>query len=753
MNTKDKLKIGLCFMNIGEKYKQTTYWSRQNKISYCSRHGYDFIEDESILIKDKPIPWSKIPLLLKYIDNYDYLVWIDADILIMNVHTKIESFIQKFPVNIVCGCDWRMINTGVMIIKSCDFSKQFIKAIETNIYDPNEDKNERYLNWEQGSFINLYDKNFMNCKEHIVVTEPTEMNSYWFNYFPGHFVLHFAGVRGDLLQYLIRDYYPERLSSDDDNTFKTRMEWLAGPVRQHLEEKLNHEKKMEVKNLYSFRTLLEELRIYHYNIDNKIRIGNSYDGGYVIPNLKFNSLFSFSFSSDSTFDSDFINKFNIKHANIYNPTINQLTFSPPHKNVKFKKLGLFANNGFRLINNIDCVVQKLDDIISEVNFDLNTSLLKIDIEGDEFESILNCSNETLSKFSCIIVEFHWITQDDEIQKRIQCLKKINNLFHIIHLHINNHSPLQLKDDFYHVPDVIEVTYIRKDILLDSKLCNCKFPSLLDRPNHGLIPDIPLNFFPFQRYYFSLTSIPSRFEKLHDVIKSLNNQIIKPTKIFIHIPKFYKRFNLNIDKSKLSFLTDKFDNLVINMCETDFGPATKFLPLMFEKQIHDDDPVIIVDDDTIYDPYLSINLLKDSVRFPDSCVTAFGITHSAYFFNTNNWFCDFNSQSLKPCGFREKMEGFIDAFEAFKGTLLKKKFFKEDVFEFPVNDYCFSDDVWFSGHILKNGYTIFLSKFKNTSKFLQDNVDALSSNTEIRDTRMKNVATYFHEKYGIWKTEP
>ena len=175
----NKFNIGLCFLNIGEKYKQITYWSRQNKISYCNHHGYDFIEDETVYNKDKPIPWTKIPLLLKYIDSYDYLVWIDADILIMNKNIKIEDFIKLYSDrDIICGSDWRMINTGVMIIKSSEFSKKFIAYMEENVYDPNEDKNERYLNWEQGSFINMYDKNYMNCVEHIVVTPPTDMNSY-----------------------------------------------------------------------------------------------------------------------------------------------------------------------------------------------------------------------------------------------------------------------------------------------------------------------------------------------------------------------------------------------------------------------------------------------------------------------------------------------------------------------------------------------------------------------------------------------
>ena len=242
-----KIKIGVCSLSIGEKYKEYTKYSLINKIKYCRKHGYDFIEDETIYNPEKPIPWSKLLLILKYLSEYDYLVWIDADILIMNSEIKLEDFIEKYnSVDIICGSDWKMINTGVIFVKNTDFSREFIRQVYDNKYDPEEDKNQRYLNWEQGSFINLYDLNSLDCRNHIKVTDPSEFNSYWYNYFPGHFILHFAGVRGDLLSYLIKDYCPDRLDDiDDDKSYNDRMLWLSGPVRDHLDNKLKNEKEKE----------------------------------------------------------------------------------------------------------------------------------------------------------------------------------------------------------------------------------------------------------------------------------------------------------------------------------------------------------------------------------------------------------------------------------------------------------------------------------------------------------------------------
>ena len=242
MKLAKKVKIGVCTMSIGEDYKRITRYALANKILYCKKHGYDLIEDDSIYREDKPIPWSKLLLMLKYLPKYDYIVWIDSDILIMNSNITLESLIQKYPKHdIICGNDNKMMNTGFLFVKNTKFSKNFLKDVYFNEYDPTEDPNNRYQNWEQGSFINLYDKNHLKCKQKIFVTEPTEMNSYWYNYYTGHFVLHFAGVRGELLGWLLRDYCPDRIDTDSDDTYRGRMEWLAGPIREFLDNKIKNE--------------------------------------------------------------------------------------------------------------------------------------------------------------------------------------------------------------------------------------------------------------------------------------------------------------------------------------------------------------------------------------------------------------------------------------------------------------------------------------------------------------------------------
>ena len=260
-----KLKIAMCYLAIGEVYKLYTKESRKNKILYCEKHGYDFIDDESIHDKTRPIPWSKIPLLLKYLDNYDYLAWCDADMLIHNDSIKIEHFIEKYKdYDMFCGTDWIMPNTGFWIVKNTDFSKEYLKSMLTNVYDENEFKDGRYKNYEQGSFVSLYDKNFLNAKNKIKISdEPRECNSYWFNFFSEFdFILHLAAVRNQLLEFLIKEYFPNRLDDDTDETYNSRMKWLKSfACRKDLDDKLQFEKDQERKWVEKDRRFKEDISV------------------------------------------------------------------------------------------------------------------------------------------------------------------------------------------------------------------------------------------------------------------------------------------------------------------------------------------------------------------------------------------------------------------------------------------------------------------------------------------------------------
>lgn len=99
-----------------------------------------------------------------------------------------------------------------------------------------------------------------------------------------------------------------------------------------------------------------------------------------------------------------------------------------------------------------------------------------------------------------------------------------------------------------------------------------------------------------KFCVSLTTIPSRVKGIYKTIQSIQNQTLKPNKIYLNIPYKFKRFkNLEIDVNDIQNI--KFENLEIIRCE-DYGPATKLMGTI--KKTRNYDCVILLDDDHLYD---------------------------------------------------------------------------------------------------------------------------------------------------------
>jgi hypothetical protein len=109
------------------------------------------------------------------------------------------------------------------------------------------------------------------------------------------------------------------------------------------------------------------------------------------------------------------------------------------------------------------------------------------------------------------------------------------------------------------------------------------------------------------FYISLTTIPSRFNKINICIDSLLNQSIKPHKIIINIPRMYSfRFKNSVLACDIINLINKYSytNIVyINIIDNDYGPGTKLIGTLISNIIEKDNAhIILVDDDITYDKW-------------------------------------------------------------------------------------------------------------------------------------------------------
>jgi hypothetical protein len=230
---------------------------------------------------------------------------------------------------------------------------------------------------------------------------------------------------------------------------------------------------------------LNYLTIYDY--PSKIRLGNKNDGGYVIGVLDgdYDYYISAGVSNEESFSRDFIKMFNMnkKNSAAFDGTIDRYPYEYT-KDITFYKRNISTNKD---INNAN---------LSYFMDNYTNIFLKMDIEGAEYPWLISLNEEQLNKFKQIVIELHGIndnTWNTTHTDKIECLKKIANSHYAIHIHGNNYGSIT-----NNIPDVIEVTYIRKDIFIKKPNLNTtQLPiQYLDNPNNPKKKDYDIDFSPF-----------------------------------------------------------------------------------------------------------------------------------------------------------------------------------------------------------------------------------------------------------------
>lgn len=175
------MKIGLLTLQTAE-IKSYADIARRNKQDYCDRHGYRLIVAESH-DSSRPAAWTKIPLLLQHLSDFDWMFWTDADSVITNPDVRLEEFLNPWS-DLIITRDCYHINAGEYFLRNCEWSFRFL----------NEAWAQKDLIhhgwWDQAAMIRLYPKHFT----HFSILPPRAFNSYENNWQPGDFLIHFPGT-------------------------------------------------------------------------------------------------------------------------------------------------------------------------------------------------------------------------------------------------------------------------------------------------------------------------------------------------------------------------------------------------------------------------------------------------------------------------------------------------------------------------------------------------------------------------------
>ncbi len=216
----------------------------ENRKAYCSLHGYDLIDASKEIVLSRPTAWSKISSTLKHIHQYDYIFYIDMDVVIMDLQRPAEVYLSNHidkegkplssPDFIMTG-DWNGPNTGVWLAKNSTWMTWFLKEVwkQEQMVEKKSPEGITYpFEYEQRAFHYMLNTEVWKSRglpvyngpgakdvaSHFVFLPQCAFNSYSLHpfylkgereisqYVEGDFLVHFAGKKGKAKTNLL-DYY------------------------------------------------------------------------------------------------------------------------------------------------------------------------------------------------------------------------------------------------------------------------------------------------------------------------------------------------------------------------------------------------------------------------------------------------------------------------------------------------------------------------------------------------------------------
>ena len=188
--------IAMVTLAVGNDYKEAIKIGIDIKRLYCKRYGYDFIYGGETRDPSRPIPWSKIMILLETMktSSCKWIFWTDADSLIMNFDYPLEEWIDE-NYNLILTKDMNGVNSGQFFIRNCSWSYEFLEAVYSHtelIHHPWWEQQAIAVELEQKKWMTLtkiLPQRFFNSYASEVVGFHLDAT-----YEPGDFIIHFASV-------------------------------------------------------------------------------------------------------------------------------------------------------------------------------------------------------------------------------------------------------------------------------------------------------------------------------------------------------------------------------------------------------------------------------------------------------------------------------------------------------------------------------------------------------------------------------
>jgi hypothetical protein len=236
-----------------------------------------------------------------------------------------------------------------------------------------------------------------------------------------------------------------------------------------------------------FIELLRLIRPFDIADRAKIRVGNPHDGGYVMIDdfAGVRAALSIGIGEEISWDMDIgrrgVAVFQFDHTIDAAPVLQR---------------------GFRFFRKRVGPSGKVDGEttlagileLEELRDDRNI-LMKMDIEGDEWDALDVTSDACIRRIRQCVIEFHQLenfASAEWANRALRVFSKIAQTHQVVHLHGNNHCGFVVLGGIP-FPSVIEITLIRRDHHVFTPSQGC-WPTALDAPNRPDVADLSIGTF-------------------------------------------------------------------------------------------------------------------------------------------------------------------------------------------------------------------------------------------------------------------
>lgn len=213
-----------------------------------------------------------------------------------------------------------------------------------------------------------------------------------------------------------------------------------------------------------------------------VRVGNSADGGYLLPDDFEGISNCMSAGCDKLWE--FERALNETYG-VASHIIDSIDKKPDDLplNFTYTSKWLGGQSNANLIT--------LEDWVNTVSNSSDDMVLQMDIEGSEWEVLAQAPDELLGRFRILVIEFHRVPNlfNHKILSNHYgpLLKKLDRLFQVVHFHPNNSCGFTSFGNIS-IPNAFEVTYLRRDRFVEA-LDFSELPHPLDQPNDPANPEI------------------------------------------------------------------------------------------------------------------------------------------------------------------------------------------------------------------------------------------------------------------------